>query len=279
LDRLCKTTSSPPSPPVFSTAMSVISNDGKYLTVSIQELGQKRYEWLVAITPAGNALPIGSENTVNLSWELSEESYTGTFQLIKQKVEDGEFVDDEITVEDMSTMDSVQITGDDRKQYFKIVCKTDAEPAQPDCQFQFELAEGWNLISLPLLPENNIAKYVIPTASVIYQYQDGGYKEILGSDVLKTGVGYWVLVPSDVTHRIEGQCVNSYSKELSIGWHLLGCIHKQTLPGTGLENSIEVMYEYVDGSYEIVTECRAGNGFWVNMLENDTLTLHSADLE
>jgi hypothetical protein len=282
LDRFAKATSSPPAPPVSSTGMSIITRDGKYLTVHMQEEGKTQYEWFIVVTPAGDALPIGSENTVNLSWELSEESYTGTFQLIKQKIEDGEFVDDEISVEDMSKTKNISITGDDRKQYFKIVCQLNVnpvDPEEPDCEFQLDLEAGWNLISLPLIPENNIAKYIIPGVQTIYQYIDGGYKEISNTDPLESGIGYWVLVSSDTTVNIQGQCFNHYSKELKQGWYLLGCIESSASPGTNVANSIEVMYQYIDGSYEIVTECKPGYGFWINMLEDATLTFQKAHQE
>jgi len=276
LDRLGKKTSSPPSPPVFSTAMSIMSANGKYLAVDIEEMDrdQKVYEWILVITPAGNALPIAQENTVDLSWELSEGDFSGkTFQLIKQKIENGAFVDDGEVV-DMSQVNTVEVTGDDSKQYFKIVCEIDKDDDDDEkSKYKLELIEGWNLISLPLLPDNNIANYVIPSASVIYQYKGGGYEEVLKNDALETFVGYWVLVDSEVVLDIEGSIMKSNSQELSVGWHLLGCIDKKTFPETNVMNSIEVMYEYVDGSYEIVTECRPGFGFWINMLEKSTLIL------
>jgi fibronectin type 3 domain-containing protein len=278
IDRLSKRTSSPPAPPVYSTAMSIISDDGKYLTVDVKEIGKQSYEWLIAITPAGNAVPIGSESTVNLSWELSNESYEGAFQLVKLIPKDGEFVVDEIVVQDMSTISNTDISGNSSPQFFKIICKKEC-PDCKVCEHQFELNEGWNLLSFPYLPDNNIVKYVIPNVDVVYQYLNGEYKEIAKTDSLETDVGYWALMPSEASFKVQGICNKTYSKSLSKGWHLLGCIGQQTMPETTVENSIEVMYEYIDGSYEIVTDCHPGYGFWINMLEDAKLTLESNEQE
>jgi len=268
IDRFGQTKPFPPLAPVYSALMYLLK-DNKPLTLDIRNYDQSKYEWLLMVQPVGNAQPLGSEGTVKLSWDFSDPNYKGTFKLIKQT---RQLVDDEVIIEDMSIISECSITGDESKQYFKIVLEKGGNNEL--CEYNFDLEKGWNLISLPIIPEQNLVKYIIPDAEIVYQFNGAGYDEISCEDKLIAGNGYWVLVPSKASYNISGQCFNNFNKNLNTGWHLLGCTNSHTTPETALENSVEIMYEYIDGSYEIVTECTPGYGFWVNMLESSEFTLN-----
>ena len=70
-------------------------------------------------------------------------------------------------------------------------------------KFTITLQKGWNLISIPLIPENNDFRLIslFPEAETAYEYKDGTYIPI---EVLKPGIGYWVKVSSDNTYTILG---------------------------------------------------------------------------
>ena len=272
IDQWSRRTPMPPDAPNYSTYMALISTGGRKLMVDIRDMGQSQYEWILTINPAGNNRPFGAEAESVLDWTFSKTTYPGHFQLIKLKLIDREFVHDGVLVENMMQTSECRITGENRNQYFKIVWKSDI-PVEPDCKFSFALEAGWNLVSFPLLPDKNSISQIFPDAEVVYQYTDGQYKEVKGSGSITTGAGYWVLVPESAEYRIQGQCFNQYSKHLTAGWHLLGCTNIQTMPAANPVNALEVMFEYRDGSYEIVTECTPGYGFWVNMLDDGEIVL------
>ena len=272
VDQWSKKTSSPPDPPNFSTYMSLIASDGKQLRVDIRDMAQNKYEWIVMMNPAGNNRPFGTEGTSVIGWNFSEIPYIGRFQLIKVKLINKEFVHNGVLVYDMMQTNEVSITGEDSKQYLKIIWIKE-EPTEPDCEFSFELETGWNLVSFPLMPERNTINQIFPDAEVVYQYGDGQYQEVKSTDSVTTGIGYWVLVLENAEYHIQGQSFSHYTKSLTAGWHLLGCTNIQTRLLANPVNSLEVMFEYRDGSYEMETECTPGYGFWVNMLADGEIAL------
>ena len=268
IDRFSQTKPFPPASPVYSALMYLI-NDNKPLTVDIRKNDQNKYEWLLMVQPVGNAQPLGAENTVNLSWDISDQEYQGTFKLIKQT---RQFTDDKVVIEDMSVQSEYSITGDDTKQYFKIVLQNGDNPP---CEYNFELEAGWNLISLPIIPDKNKVKDIIPDAEIVYEFNGAQYVEVSNDGVMSPGKGYWVLVPSAASYYITGECFQNYNKNLTKGWHLMGCTNEISAPETTIIDSLEIMYEYIDGSYEIVTECTPGYGFWINLLEDSEFILNS----
>jgi len=52
------------------------------------------------------------------------------------------------------------------------------------------------------------------------------------------------------------------------GWHLLGALNNKTIPETIPSNSIEVIYQYLNGSYTQVNEFCKGKGYWVKIIKN-----------
>ena len=277
IDQWAKRTPSAPDAPNYSTYMTLVSTGGRNLILDIRDMAQSQYEWIVMINPAGNNRPFGAEGTSFLDWEFSETSYQGCFQLIKLKRVGSDLVHDGVLVNNMMQNKSLQITGENGNHYFKIIWTPENLPTEPDCQFSFNLEAGWNLISFPLLPDQNSISQIFPDAEVVYRYNDGHYQEVKPSDSVTTGAGYWVLVPENAEYPVQGQCFTHYSKNLTAGWHLLGCPNTQILPVANPASALEVLFEYKDGSYEIVTECTPGFGFWVSLLEDGEIVLDKVE--
>jgi hypothetical protein len=109
-----------PPPLLYSTYMSVLSPESKNFEIDIRELGKRMYEWIFVIDPAGNAIPSGEESSVKFKWDFSDVSYPGIFKLIKLKSNNTEFENDEILVQDMTTVNEYTFTGDHNNQYCKV---------------------------------------------------------------------------------------------------------------------------------------------------------------
>jgi len=58
---------------------------------------------------------------------------------------------------------------------------------------------------------------------------------------------------------------NNYSVNLTPGWHLMSAVNNNAIPKTEPEGSIDVMYQFKDGTYIIVTEFIPGHGYWVKI--------------
>ena len=86
---------------------------------------------------------------------------------------------------------------------------------------EFKVANGWNIISVPLKVNDYLKSTLFPTAvSNAYFYQ-GVY---LPTDTLMNGNGYWQKFDSVQTITINGDTVNFESINVVQGWNLIGSI-------------------------------------------------------
>jgi hypothetical protein len=88
--------------------------------------------------------------------------------------------------------------------------------------FSKSLYEGWNLISLPLAPENNSVSMVLSTVSydAVYRY-DATLKQFETADVMNPGTGYFVHV-TDCTWKYNGTACTSMDMSLEPGLNIVG---------------------------------------------------------
>jgi hypothetical protein len=130
------------------------------------------------------------------------------------------------------------------------------------CALSISLLEGFNLISLPVTPEDSSLSALFPDALAAYEF-DGVTQE---ATHLEPGKGYWVKVPSDRSYTICGEEFVGYSAELSEGWHLIGAVHGNATPLVDPVDAIAVMYGFDEAYYE-VNEFSSGQGYWVKIQE------------
>ncbi|CAN2042185.1 hypothetical protein GMMP15_720039 [Candidatus Magnetomoraceae bacterium gMMP-15] len=126
--------------------------------------------------------------------------------------------------------------------------------------FNINLTAGWNLISLPVTPDDCGLSTLFPDAEVAYAFQDGAYVTV---NNLEPGKGYWIKVPSDKIYILTGQNFMNYTISLSPGWHLLGAVNTSASPS----GEIEVIYKYDNGAYDDVNKLNPGYGYWVKITQ------------
>jgi len=66
---------------------------------------------------------------------------------------------------------------------------------------EINLKKGWNLISLPLSPDDNYLFSLFPDAEVAYEFKGGTYINV---ESLEVGKGYWVKMDTDHSYKIIG---------------------------------------------------------------------------
>jgi len=71
-------------------------------------------------------------------------------------------------------------------------------------------------------------------------------------------------VPSQKEYSLYGQPFPSYTIDLSEGWHLIGGSFEKMTPE---DVSIQVIYRYVNGSYEQASSLLPGWGYWIKIIE------------
>ncbi|MCK4734172.1 MAG: DNRLRE domain-containing protein, partial [Methanophagales archaeon] len=167
-------------------------------------------------------------------------------------------------------------------------------------QTSIQLHTGWNLISLPLTPEDaailNVLSPVADNWNSVWSYEGGKWKryDLTGPDFLNTltfmepGKGYWLHMNSDDTLSISGSEPRVKSIPLSAGWNLVGYNSLNSKSTTEAMKSVEGNWNSV-WSYEAgrwkrydmtgpdflnsLTFMEPGKGYWLNMKSPDTWTL------
>ena len=111
--------------------------------------------------------------------------------------------------------------------------------------FNKTLYAGWNLISLPLDPDDNSASAVLSTASydAVYRYNATSKKYEI-ADVMDPGIGYFVNATADCEWEYSGTPYTSMDVSLEHGLNMVGWLNCSKDVGDTL-SSISGKYHYV----------------------------------
>jgi len=134
---------------------------------------------------------------------------------------------------------------------------------------ELELETNWNLISLPVTPDNPNLTNIFPDAEVAYKFEDT-YQLVT---TLEPGIGYWVKLTSGGVYPITGRNFPQCNLTLAPGWHLVGGINATATPTTDPPDEIIVMYGF-EGTYSEATEFVPGKGYWVKVSNGCDLKLN-----
>ena len=106
-------------------------------------------------------------------------------------------------------------------------CGSGAPP--PAETFSKPLYNGWNLISLPLVPEDNSASAVLSTVSydAVYRYDATSkqFESIESADAMNPGTGYFVHATEDCTWEYSGTPHTSMDISLKQGLNMVGWLN------------------------------------------------------
>ncbi|MCK4347212.1 MAG: hypothetical protein KAW47_01210 [Thermoplasmatales archaeon] len=166
--------------------------------------------------------------------------------------------------------------------------------------YSIQLHTGWNLISLPIMPDDSDVLDVMSSVdgnwNSVWSYEGGKWKryDLTGPDFLndlttiEPGKGYWINMKSDDTLSVSGSEPTIKSISLSAGWNLVGYNSLSSMSTTDAMSSVDgnwnSVWSYEDGNwkrYDLtgpgflndLTTMEPGNGYWINMKSSDTWTL------
>ena len=95
--------------------------------------------------------------------------------------------------------------------------------------FSKPLYTGWNLISLPLVPDDNSVSDVLSTVDydAVYQYNATSkqFEAIESTGTMNPGTGYFVHATADCTWEYSGTAYNSMSTPLEPGLNMVGWLN------------------------------------------------------
>jgi subtilisin family serine protease len=185
-------------------------------------------------------------------------------------------------VADMRAEDNYTFEASPGSHDFKIVVGTIVP-------FTLELTQGWNMISLPIMPQNPDPDVIFGGAYyVIYRWDAENRKYVLYADSessiepdpnVEVGVGYWVYVLENENVDLPGFPVNQLTLSLCQGWNLIGAPYGGSSiadPIDDPDNSVlpwAFTWNSVEKSYDTTLLLEAGKGYWIYALLGCELTL------
>ncbi len=133
--------------------------------------------------------------------------------------------------------------------------------------------EGWNLLSVPLLPSDPRAKAEFPTAVSGAFYYHNGY---VSAETLQAGKGYWLKFGSAESLGLYGSVILAETVNVETGWNMIGSISDPLAVSSimsiprGLLTSGFFGYS---GSYARADTIYPGGGYWTKVSQPGQLVL------
>ena len=127
------------------------------------------------------------------------------------------------------------------------------------------LTAGWNLVSLPVIPQDCLRTNLFPTAiSRAFTYDT----KYVTKDTLVPGKAYWLKFSSPETVKVFGEPFISETVSVNRGWNLIGALSVPTDTGaitTTPDRILRGGYYGYDRSagYKTVPSLQPGKGYWV----------------
>ena len=141
--------------------------------------------------------------------------------------------------------------------------------------FNMSISQGWQLIGLPLIVDNNNYQTLFPDSieGTLYSYTNsGGYEP---QTELSPGQGYWLKFNSNNDVSISGQTISNLEIVLSKGWNLIsGSTNSSIIDDNNIiiENTL---YSYGVNGYVLSenVELEAGKGYWIKTNSAGTIII------
>ena len=155
---------------------------------------------------------------------------------------------------------------------------SDTVPVTVDAfEVSIDLAAGWNMVSLPVVPDDYSVDVLFPGNVESYGWDGNDY---IDADVFEIGKGYWLAMAEAQTVVLSGVPVMTYTSDLPAGWYMIGSVAAQTDTGAFVdtpESSILPKtlqwYDPAQKIYVLTGVVDPGKGYWLASRNAVTLTL------
>ncbi|KAF5414786.1 MAG: hypothetical protein C5S48_07875 [Candidatus Methanogaster sp.] len=137
--------------------------------------------------------------------------------------------------------------------------------------YTISLGAGWNLISIPVLPEDASVDAVFGSNFVppVYEYNSG----YIAATSLEPKKGYWVLANAQVDIDVTGTAPTNTEVTVLQGWNLIGPV-SSGVEVSSFANVIPPVYGYESGAgYASADTLEQTKGYWVLASAETTLTV------
>ncbi len=133
---------------------------------------------------------------------------------------------------------------------------------------------GWNLVCLPVIPENTHYLALHPEAveNTLFAFESG----YVLKDSMEVGVGYWLQFSQTGIDTLEGQPVDSVTIDLSSGWNMIAGPSCDMLLSS-IDDPGDIIISGTlfgfNGSYFLADTVHPGQGYWIQTTAPGQITL------
>jgi len=147
-----------------------------------------------------------------------------------------------------------------------------------DTVYNYPVAAGWNLLSLPQNPANHAKGAIYPSAiskAFIYNH---AYAPV---DTLQVGAGYWLKFTNAQNIFIFGTAITTDTISVAAGWNMIGALSKPIAASSIQQNptgNLSSNYFGYNGSYTIADTLLPHRGYWIKAKNDGQLYLNSTSI-
>lgn len=245
----------PPLPPstAFDARWIVSGYEGFHIDFRPMLADDRTHNiWTMRIQTTGDNLPM------TLSWDPSE-LWDGFFDLYDEP-DAGEGIQ-----VDMKEEGSVTISGSSTKQLMVKHRRTRV--------WNQSIASDWNMISLPVRPDEQAVSEIFPVSEVFLFTRDNGYQS---TGDLVFDEGFWIYMENDYNLEVEGEPLMKQIIPVQEGWNLISgfsdVVNFANLETDPVDLGASFFFSY-DLGYVIAGEIEPGKGYWYKANEDGEIRI------
>lgn len=137
------------------------------------------------------------------------------------------------------------------------------------------LAASWDMVSVPVIPENYALSNLFPAATTKAFLFDEKY---VSADTLKNEYGYWLKFGSPSVMNLTGLPISVDTFSVQAGWNLIGSISAPVVVDSIVESpsgNVSSFYFGFSGGYRVADSLAPGMGYWVKVFNTGKLILRT----
>jgi len=146
--------------------------------------------------------------------------------------------------------------------------------------FSLKLEPGWNMVSLPLVPDNSSVYAVfgsIPTLDTmpVVTWEAPSFVVV---EEIEPKIGYWVFTPSETTINVTGKPITNTTLILEAGWNMVGTAGMEDLTISDIPNQVpqRPAVTWVAPSFVKTDVIEPGKSAWVFVTTDTIVTMGKA---
>jgi len=146
--------------------------------------------------------------------------------------------------------------------------------------FSLKLEPGWNMVSLPLVPDNSSVYAVfgsIPTLDTmpVVTWEAPSFVVV---EEIEPKIGYWVFTPAETTINVTGKPITNTTLILEAGWNMVGTAGMENLTISDIPNQVpqRPAVTWVAPSFVKTDVIEPGKSAWVFVTTDTIVTMGKA---